>query len=179
LTGANIALATLGEVPAASLADSATHALSADNASHAGQADSATNATNATNASNAATLGMLPPSAFVSATSLATSGAVKFDSGTRTLISRGSLSITATCSAGPLLEVDANTTESGTLLFFGENNAAVDVTPGIPRNMGATFGTNAVDYSVVAPSGASLSGYVVEGANILGAKCVALAYGAS
>lgn len=126
---------------------------------------------------NASTLGGLPPSAFASANTLKTSGLVKFSSGTQTLLSNGPLSITATCLAGPNILVDANTTQTGTRMFLGDGNSAGGVTPGTPAQIFGTGVTDAIDYSVVAPSGASITGYVAAGANLLGSPCAALAYG--
>jgi hypothetical protein len=61
LTGADVKLSTLGKVPSAVQADSAT---TAANANHAVQADSATTAANAEHAVDADTLGGIGPSAF-------------------------------------------------------------------------------------------------------------------
>jgi hypothetical protein len=144
---------------------------------HAGTADSAASAGTADSAASATTLGGLPPSAFVSADTVMTSGLVKFSTGTRTLVSKGPLSITARCDPGPSIVVDANTTETGTRLFLGDGNSAGGVTPGTVTQLFGTSVTDAIDFSEVAPSGASITGYVAAGANLLGSTCAALAYG--
>jgi hypothetical protein len=73
VTGAKIKLSTLGKVPSAASADSATHATSADSATHATSADSATHATSADSATNATTLQGFAAASLVRATT-ATAG---------------------------------------------------------------------------------------------------------
>ena len=153
-----------------SIADSEVNKLAPGLAvKHAGTADSA---------ASASTLVGLPPSAFVSANTLKTSGLVKFSSGTQTLVSNGPLSITATCVPSGIL-VDANTTEAGTVMFHGDSGGIAVVTPGTPAQMIGTSVTDETDYSVVAPSGASITGYVAaSGETIAGlVHCSVLAYG--
>jgi hypothetical protein len=107
LTGADIQAATIGKVPQASAADSATnaaHATSADSAGHAdtaGSAGHATSADAATRAGDAATLDGLPSSALLSADRvrrISYEGHWESETpGLRTILAVGPLTLAAQC----------------------------------------------------------------------------------
>ncbi|MBS1676424.1 MAG: hypothetical protein JST08_03475, partial [Actinobacteria bacterium] len=121
LTGADIKVSTLGKVPQATSADSATNASHATNADTAGHADSATNADHANSATNAdhatsadtaaqagdaSTLESTPASAFALRSNLqriAYETHWETDGGApRTIFAAGPLTLTAVCFSAQL-----------------------------------------------------------------------------
>lgn len=163
VTGAQINPSKLGEVPSARNADHAFVAGSSKNAVNA--QDAAT----ATNAKNASTLAGQPPSAFEAASNFVRTGLVSAPAGeTVDFASAGPFTLTLKCTSTTQGEIDAASTEAGSVAF-GTKMPLAGTAYSIDSVGSPTWGDSDKSGILIAPSGKTYAGVITVGVNFPGA----------
>jgi hypothetical protein len=154
ITGLQVSLSKLGQVP------------NAKNAAHAFVAGSSENAVNAQDAAsaasakNAAALGGQPPGAFEAASNFVRTGLVSAAAGqTVGFASFGPFTLALKCTSSAQAEIDAASTESGSVAF----GVAMPVAGATYRIDSTTSGFHDESGSFIAPSGKSYAGVITVG----------------
>jgi hypothetical protein len=170
ITGVQVNLSKLGEVPKAKNAE---HAFVAGSSEDAVNAQDAASATNAKHATNADTVGGQAPSAFAPASSFVRTGLVTATAGqTVELAAFGPFTLTLNCTSGTQAMIDATSTESNSKALQFAMAVA-----GTPSHIDSASSGGFQDTSGVflAPSGRTYTGVMTVGRNVPGisAPCVA------